>query len=137
MNKLAFVLAFICFQNSVFGYLDNNSLDQFAGKLEMNGFLFSDFGQFEKNWKLVTVRYRQDTGELRFTYANPKAWKAMSSGKAEYPDGSIFAKTGYMTDDDPSFTSSKIPSGSRRYQFMVKNKKKYKDQDGWGYALFD
>lgn len=29
-----------------------------------------------------------------------------------------------------------MPAGAKRYQFMVKDRAKYKDTDGWGYALF-
>jgi hypothetical protein len=30
-----------------------------------------------------------------------------------------------------------VPSGARRYQFMVRNRQKHKNTDGWGYALFN
>jgi hypothetical protein len=99
------------------------------------------YAQFEKDWKLVTVRFRKDSGELRFTYANPIAWKHMSdrlSGKtaAPYPTGAVFAKTGIATQEDESFPSSAVPKGVRRFQLMVRDQKKYAQTDGWGYALF-
>src|SRR4051812_4515226 len=47
---------------------------------EMNGHSLREFVGFEKNWKLVTVRFRKDTGELRFTYANDLAWKNLKAG---------------------------------------------------------
>src|SRR5690606_7721422 len=34
------------------------------------------------------------------------------------------------------FESSAVPSLSRRTQFMVRDTKKHKETDGWGYALF-
>jgi hypothetical protein len=104
---------------------------------EMNGYRFESFKGFETKWKLVTVRYRKDTSEMRFTYANDLAWKTLKSGKVNYPDGAIFAKIGLMTQDDPAFSSSACPSGAKRYQFMIKNKKRHPETDGWGYALFD
>lgn len=99
------------------------------------------YAQFEKEWKLVTVRFRRDTGELRFTYANPIAWKHMSdrlSGKTTvpYPKGAVFAKTGIATHEDESFPSSAVPKGVRRFQLMIRDEKKYAQTDGWGYALF-
>lgn len=109
----------------------------FAGKPEMNGYRLKDYPDFQKSWKLVTVRFRKDTGELRFTYANPLAWKTLLAGKKEFPDGAIFAKIGFATQDDPAFLSSAVPSGARRYQLMVRNKKRHAATDGWGYALFD
>ena len=102
----------------------------------MNDIRLLDYGDYTEKWKLVTVRYRQDTQEMRFTYANPIAWESLKKGEKEYPDGSVFAKIGFKSGVDPAFTSSIVPSGSRRFQFMVKNSKKYPDTDGWGYALF-
>lgn len=108
-----------------------------AGPAEMNGIKFEDFGDFYKSWNLVTVRFRRDTGEQRLTYANEKAWAALKNGAKTFPDGAVFAKIGMKTEDDPSFVSSAVPSGPRRYQFMVKDASKFKETDGWGYALFD
>ena len=113
------------------------SKDETGGKKEMNGIALEKYKNFEHLWKLVTVRFRKDTGELRFTYANPLAYKILKSGKTNYPDGAIFGKVGYMTEEDPSFASSLVPSGARRLQLMVKNKNKYKDEGGWGFALFN
>ncbi len=103
----------------------------------MNGYHLDDFKDFTKSWTLVTVRFREDTREMRFTYANDIAMKALNSKSKEYPDGSIFGKVALISEVDPAFTSSMVPSGARRYQFMVKNRKKFKDTDGWGFVLFD
>jgi hypothetical protein len=103
---------------------------------KMNDISFLEFGDFTKTWKLVTVRYRQDTHEMRFTYANEKAWHTLSKGKIDYADGSVFAKIGFKSGVDPAFNSSVVPSGARRFQYMVKNSKKYSETDGWGYAVF-
>ena len=108
-----------------------------GGRDEMNGIHLKDFPDFENKWNLVTVRYRKDIGELRFTYANPQAWQALMNKSVDYPDGSVFAKIGMLTIDDSAFPSSMVPAGAKRFQFMVKDKKKYPDTDGWGYALFD
>lgn len=99
------------------------------------------YKNFEKDWKLVTVRYRKDTGELRFTYANPVAWRHLEerlAGKtsAPYPKGAVFAKTGIATSEDVSFPSSAVPGGVRRFQLMIRDEKKYAHTDGWGYALY-
>lgn len=106
------------------------------GEYSMNGYSASQFGDFAKDWKLVTVRFRKDTNEMRWTYANQAAWDTLASNKIDYPDGAVFAKVGVMTRDDLSFPSSAVPSGARRIQFMVRDKKKHADTDGWGYALF-
>jgi hypothetical protein len=109
----------------------------YSGMLEMSGYTLNKYIDFEKKWHLVTVRYRKDTGELRYTYANELAWKYLRKDSTDYPDGAVFAKIGLATKEDPAFASSAVPSEARRYQFMVRNKNKYKETAGWGYALFD
>lgn len=103
----------------------------------MNGITASQYAGFEATWPMVTVRYRTDTKEQRFVWANPAALKALQEGGKDYPDGAVFAKIGFMSEEDPAFRSSLVPSGVRRYQFMVRDKKKYASTGGWGYALFD
>lgn len=103
----------------------------------MNGYAFTSFNNFQNDWKLVTVRYRQDTGELRFVYANDVAWKGLASAKGEYADGAVFGKIGFASKEDTNFKSSLTPDGVRRFQFMVRDKTKHKQTGGWGYALFD
>ncbi len=111
--------------------------ESFSGKDAMNGISFETYKEFPKEWKLVTIRYRKDTGEMRLTYANEVAMKTLMAGSINYPDGSVFAKTGIHTGVDDQFESSVIPKGIRRYQLMVKDKKKYSTSGGWGYGLFD
>jgi hypothetical protein len=111
--------------------------DDFSGKTSMNDINFLDYKDFEKNWSLVTIRFRKDTGEMRLTYANEAAMKTLVSGSISYPDGAVFAKIGIHTGVDSQFISSVVPTGIRRYQFMLKDKKKYSATGGWGYGLFD
>ncbi len=123
MTKFVFVLLFLL-------------TSQVSAEISMNDIRLLQFGDFTEKWRLVTVRYRQDSKEMRFTYANPAAWKGLKSGASVYPDGAVFAKVGFKSGVDPAFSSSIVPSGTRRFQFMVKNAKKYSQTDGWGYALF-
>ena len=109
----------------------------YAGRSLMNGYSLDQFGDFIKSFHFVTVRYRTDTHEMRLTYANDKAWQALLAGGKHYPDGAVFAKIGIMTEQDPGFTSSVVPSGAKRYQLMVMDHKKHAATAGWGYALFD
>lgn len=110
---------------------------EYAGQTTMNGYSLKEFKDFEKNWNLVTIRFRKDTNEMRWTFANDLAWKVLESGSVEYPEGAAFAKIGIATSEDPQFISSAIPVGARRYQFMVRNVEKHAETGGWGYALFD
>jgi hypothetical protein len=132
---VAFFPFFLVFNRPASAYFEPGN--KVPGNQTMNGIGLDQYPHFEKSWQLVTVRYREDSGELRFIYANDTAYKAMQSFTPIYPDGAVFGKIGLITEDDPSFPSSKIPAGSKRYQFMVKDKKKYASTDGWGYALFN
>lgn len=109
---------------------------QGQSEFKMNDISFLQYGDFTKTWKLVTVRYRQDTHEMRFTYANDVAWEHLNKGSSDYPKGSVFAKVGFKSGIDPAFNSSIVPNGARRFQYMVRDKDKYADTDGWGYAVF-
>jgi hypothetical protein len=103
----------------------------------MSGYALEDFPEFEKQWKQVTVRYRRDTGELRFVYANDIAYRTLAAGKTDFPEGSIFAKIGMASKEDRLFPSSAVPGEIKRFQFMVKSKKNGASTNGWAYAIFD
>jgi hypothetical protein len=108
-----------------------------GGEPVMNGIQYGDYPDFVNKWRLITVRYRVDSSEQRFTFANESAYATLIAGRTDYPKGAVFGKVGIMTKDDPSFASSKVPSGTMRYQFMVRDEKKYAETGGWGYALFN
>lgn len=99
--------------------------------------LLTDYKDFQTKWPLVTVRFREDSGEMRFTWGNEKGMKGLEAGKGDFEDGAVFAKVSFKSEEDPSFTSSKVPSGARRVQLMIRDQKKYEMTDGWGYFLFD
>jgi hypothetical protein len=107
----------------------------------MNGVSLKSFGDFSKKWKVVTIRFREDSEEMRVTYANPVAYKTLikrqNDSSLPYPLGSVFAKIGIKTNRDPLFYSSIAPSGAKRVQFMVKNNNKSKDASVWTFALFN
>lgn len=109
----------------------------FAGKKEMNGYSMDTYGEFWNNWKLVTVRYRKDTNEIRLTYANDIAWNSLQKKNFNFPDGSVFGKVAFQASPDKLFESSLIPNVVHRYQLMVKDNEKYKENRGWEYAIFD
>jgi hypothetical protein len=102
----------------------------------LNGIEPKEFVDFWDQWKLVSIRYRQDTGEQRFVYANPIAWKAMKGGKSSYPSGALFAKIAFATQGDPSFPVSLEPSRVERIQVMKKMATGFRKTNGWAYAIY-
>lgn len=94
------------------------------------------YAKFWEDWRLVTVRFRRDNGEQRFVYANPAAIEAMRSRAKVYPDGAMFGKVAFEVGSDASFPNSEEPRRFTRIQLMKKDSKRYKDSDGWGYAIY-
>lgn len=135
MVKLKQIFAIACMVG--LGCINPASAGPNQDEMSMNGYTKKQFGDFTKTWNLVTVRYRKDTGEMRMTYANDLAWKTLRANRIDYPAGSVFAKVGVMTKEDPAFPSSAVPAGARRVQFMVRDEKAHAYTQGWGYALFD
>src|SRR5687768_5898949 len=88
----------------------------------MNGIDPKPYDKFWLKWPLVTVRFRSDNGEQRYIYANQKAYRAMKEGLTEFPDGSVFGKVAFATEDDPQFPNSMDSTTFTRIQLMVKNK---------------
>jgi hypothetical protein len=120
-----------------FSFVVSSQSSDFSGKSEMNGIRWKDYKDFIKKSPLITVRYRKDTSEMRMIFANPTAKKAFETNKKKFSDGSVILKAGIATGTDPFFESSAVPTKIWRYQIMVKDSKKYKKTNGWGYALFD
>jgi len=104
--------------------------------LSMNDISLTDLGDFIHKWHFVTVRFRTDKGEQRITYANDLAWNALKAHSTDYPDGAKLAKIAIITGQDPAFEDSLVPSGASVVQVMVRDHHKYKDTEGWGYAIF-
>lgn len=104
--------------------------------IEVNGIRFADYEGFEKDWRLVTVTFRTDAREMRFSYANDLAYDTLLKKSTDYPDGATFIKVAILTEGDPAFVASEVPGTTRRYQVMRRDKNLYTATDGWGYAVF-
>lgn len=102
----------------------------------LNGMKWEEFENFYRDWRMVTSTFRTDRDQLRVIFANDIAWKALNEGKS-FPDGAMFAKTGFQVEEDERFPSSKIPSNQLRLMVMKRDHKLYPDTDGWGYALMN
>ncbi len=129
---LGFLLGLpLCSSSSAWAFDDRSStaVPTNAASMEMNGYTLSQFGDFVHHWHFVTVRFRRDSGEMRFVYANEHS--------KDYPDGAVFAKVAVGTREDSAFVDSSVPSGSKRVQFMVRDRERHSDTDGWGHELFN
>jgi hypothetical protein len=112
--------------------------DEFALKDEKNGIHLENISKnFEKNFKFVSVHYREDKFEIRFIYGNKLAMEGLKSKDFKYKDGAILYKVVYKTEHDPSFNASLVPEARPAVrQIMLKDSKRFKNTNGWGYAVF-
>lgn len=97
-----------------------------------------------RTWKFISEAH--EAGNLNSIGAllgNDVAFKAISTGKLPYPDGSMLAALHYMY--VPSEENNKIfgqaqsfvPGAPTNIQFMIKDSKKYASTGGWGFGHFN
>jgi hypothetical protein len=72
-------LLLIFFSLNTFAYFE--SANGLSERSEMNGIKFDQYSNFTQRWKLVTFRYREDSTEIRATYANELAWAGLTKLK--------------------------------------------------------
>lgn len=86
-----------------------------------------------RNWKLISITDRFDNGTMRMIYGNEIAVKAIQERTINpWPDGAILAKAAWkqMTNHDGSISTEEFV----QVEFMIKDKKKYAQTAGWGWA---
>jgi len=135
MIKILFALMFLSFH--AMAEEDVHYPEAFFNKNvdhDINPELFNDFWKWEK----VSTHWRQDINELRFTYANKKAWKTLNKGAGKYEEGAMIAKIATLSYEDSLFPNSVIPTRNiNRIQLMLKDKNHEKvSKDGWVYGLY-
>ena len=97
---------------------------------EPNGLPFDpDF----ESWKLISTTDRGDNNTLRFILGNDIAFNAARSGDiSPWPDGTRFAKIAWQQE---SGSDGLIHPGKFvQVELMIKDAKRYKDTDGWGWG---
>ncbi|MDR2236115.1 MAG: heme-binding domain-containing protein [Chryseobacterium sp.] len=87
-----------------------------------------------KNWKVISMSTLFDHS-IRVIYGNDIAVKAVETEDFHpWPNGSIVVKSVWKQQEMPD---GEIRAGEFvNAQFMVKDAKKYKDTEGWGFAKF-
>jgi hypothetical protein len=89
-----------------------------------------------KNWKVISITDKYDGGSMRIVYGNEKMVKAIQDGQLPFPDGAKMVKVVWgkqQADKDGNV----LPGNFQNVQLMIKNAKKYKATEGWGFARFD
>lgn len=89
-----------------------------------------------RNWQVMSTTSRFDNGTMRVMYANPIAARAINDHQINpWPDGSVLTKVVWekLEDKDGNVRPGKFVN----IQYMVRDKEKYRDTEGWGFARFD
>jgi hypothetical protein len=111
-----------------------------------NGIAFSQFNGYE-SWQLIaTSQHDGDdgcgtakNGCMKAILGNPAMIQAYRDGfpanGKPVPDGAAMAKVEWLKDTDEAAPYQiTVPGEETEVAFMVKDSKRFKDTDGWGYA---
>lgn len=88
-----------------------------------------------KDWPVLSISHRTDKNSLRVILGNSVAIKAARSGQTNpWPDGTILAKLVWKDNEHPLWPAATVPGDKEHIEFMFKDSKRFKANDGWGYA---
>ena len=122
-------------QAEVFPDVIFNQSAEAKAAMDINPDTYADFW---KKWHFVTVRWRQDIRDFRYTFANDLAWKTLTEHRTDYPVGAMFGKLIYPTEEDLALPTSVQPANRlNRLEIILwdpANKKA--SSDGWVYLRF-
>jgi len=101
------------------------------------GLAFSEFRGYE-GWQVVATS--QNDKLVAVILANPvmiNAYRAVvpANGKP-FPDGSKMAKIHWKPNKNQYFPDTTVPGTLNDVDFMVKDRKRFADSGGWGWAVF-
>ena len=89
-----------------------------------------------QNYQIVASHFRKDKNEIRYILANPVAYNALRAEKSVMPEGRKIVKIGWNVNEMGTFPAALEANKIERVEYMIKDKTKHKESDGWGYARF-
>ena len=110
-----------------------------------NGIAFAEFKGYD-DWRLISTSVAgadgcgtSKAGCMKAILANQVMVDAYGNGiptnGTPVPDGAVLAKIEWLKgSDDHSPYDVAVPGAQTEVAFMVKDSKRFKDTDGWGYA---
>ncbi|WP_316845476.1 heme-binding domain-containing protein [Pedobacter psychrodurus] len=101
--------------------------------IALNGVAYtSDY----KNWEVISATNRFDNGTMRIIYGNDITVKAIKENNInQWLEGAVIVKV--VWNKLPEDQNGEVKTGDfNNAQFMVKDSKKFKDTEGWGFARF-
>lgn len=90
-----------------------------------------------KNWKVISSTNRFDNGTIRLIYGNEIAVNAIKENKIKpWPNGAVIVKVVWNSQHEDAEGTVK-PGNFNNVQMMIRDDKKFKDTEGWGFARFN
>lgn len=136
MKKVTKAIAIVvCLSSLVFAdhHMEGTGLPDL--KMKDTNLSFKDIEGYQ-DYQIVASHFRKDKNELRYILANSLAYKALKKGDSEMPEGSKIVKIGWTVKDMSTFPSALEADKIQRVEYMIRDKNKHKESDGWGYARF-
>ncbi|HEY6879812.1 MAG TPA: cytochrome P460 family protein [Polyangiales bacterium] len=110
---------------------------KYAVKVQ-GGLAFAEFKGYEQ-WQTISVSHGKLLAVILGNQAMIDAYKAgyPANGKP-FPDGVKMAKIHWTTKQDKALPGApQVPAALHDVDFMVKDKTRFADSGGWGYAQFE
>src|SRR5882672_8491060 len=102
------------------------------------GLAFSEFRGYE-GWQVISVSRNEKV--VAVILGNPAmiaAYQAGIPGNGKpVPDGSKMAKVHWKPKQNEFFPDATVPGSLLNVDFMEKDRKRFADSGGWGWAVFD
>lgn len=104
-------------------------------KMKNTNLTFDEISGYE-DYQIVATHFRKDKNEIRYILANPVAFKALKNQDKKMPQGSKIVKIGWTVQDMATFPSALEAKKIQRVEYMIRDKDKHQESDGWGYARY-
>jgi Cytochrome P460 len=102
------------------------------------GLAFSEFRGYE-DWQTIAVSHNGSA--IAVILGNPVMIDAYRAGipanGKPVPDGARMAKIHWVPKQNKFFPGATVPGDLSNVDFMVKDRKRFADSGGWGYAVFE
>jgi cytochrome P460 len=137
MKRTPFTIAMIgAVSLVVLGGIAFAAQDKYTVKVP-GGLAFSEFRGYE-GWQVVATS--QNDKLVAVILANPVMINAYRAGVPAngkpFPDGSKMAKIHWKPTKNQYFPDTTVPGTLNDVDFMVKDRKRFADSGGWGWAVF-
>ena len=126
---------------AVVGAVALNGQDAGPGKYDVRvpgGLAFSEFRGYE-GWQ--TIALSRNDKFVAVILGNPvmiEAYRSGAPGNGQpVPDGAKMAKVHWRPKPNQFFPNATVPGDLVNVDFMVKDRARFADSGGWGYAVFD